>query len=318
MGAREYEWLLWDGIGSYSNDAPLYRRQPAFGGFAEPPVPYAPAEGEVRAALTEEGREVFYEAAKDGSYLVDWDGERVGGTLFPATCLCSAGELLYFGTEEGAICLFSTDRRGENLYGEVESDLFLTPEGGALSAPDRHVRHGEGALEKRTLYGADGAPMGEFFVFRDGERAALCQLLLAPRDENSLAEFDYTHGGHRYFSGFALKWDDAGMRDRPKRMRPGSFLAEAVPFRNSAFHVLCHTDRGSVEKLDLRTSGGGEENGDFSRFDFESGDGITLLLRPPLRSFRRIRLEFGSDGFRSPFGILSVGFCAVGRRSRST
>ena len=108
------------------------------------------------------------------------------------------------------------------------------------------------------------------------------------------------------------------MRDRPKRMRPGSFLAEAMPFRNSTFHVLCHTDRGSVEKLDLRTSGGGEENGDFSRFDFESGDGITLLLRPPLRSFRRIRLEFGSDGFRSPFGILSVGFCAVGRRSRST
>lgn len=318
VGAREYEWLLWDGIGSYSNDAPLYRRQPAFGGFAEPPVPYAPAEGEVRAALTEEGREVFYEASPEGAYLVDWDGERTGGTLSPATCLCPSGELLYFGTEEGAVCLFNTDRRGEALYGEVESSLLLSPAGGALAAPDRLARHGERTLERRELFGQDGAPRGVFPVFRDGDRAVLCRLLLTPRDENSLAEFDYTHGGHRYFSGFALKWEDAGMPDRVKRMRPGSFLAEVVPFRNSAFHVLCHTDRGSVEKLDLRTSGGGEESGDFSRFDFEAGDGLTLLLRPPLRPFRRIRLEFGSDGFRSPFGILSVGFCAVGRRSRST
>ena len=318
MGAREYEWLLWDGIGSFLGDAPLYHRLPSDGRFDEPPAPYAPAEGEVRAAVTEEGREVFYENASTGKYLVDWDGEMTGGVFSPATCLCPVGGLLYFGTEDGAISVFNTDRRGQTLYGETESDLRLSPEGGALSAPDLSVRHGEGELTRQTLYGADGAPRGEFFVFRDGARAALCLPLLNPRDKGSLAEFDYTHGGHRYFSGFALPWDDAGMRDGVKRVRPGTFLAEAVPFRNATFHVLCHTDSSSVEKLDLRTSGGGEESGDFSRFDFESGDVITLTLRPPHRSFRRIRLEFGSNGFRAPFGILSVGFCTVGRRGRST
>ena len=318
MGAREYEWLLWDGVGSYLGDRPLYRRQPSDGTLDEPPVPYAPAVGEVRAALTEEGKEVFYEKTEEGSYLVDWDGERTGGEFAPATCLCATGVGLYFGTEDGALCLFSTDRRGQTLYGEAEGEGFLSPSGGALSAPDFSVRHGEETLIWQTLYDGDGAPVGGYPLFRDGTRTVLCVPLLAPRDKNSLPEYDYTHMGHRYFSGFALKWDDAGMRDRVKRVRPGTFLAQAVPFRNSAFHVLCHTDRSSVERLDLRTTGGGEEMGDFSRFDFESGDVITLVLRPPTRSFRHIRLEFGSDGFRSPFGILSVGFSAVGRRGRST
>ena len=50
---------------------------------------------------------------EDGKkYSVYRTGERVGGVFSPATVALGVGELLFFGTESGALMLFNNDMRG--------------------------------------------------------------------------------------------------------------------------------------------------------------------------------------------------------------
>ena len=67
---------------------------------------------------------LFYTKSSDGShlYVADSNGEMIGGTFSPACNLFSIEDRLYFGTESGDLCLFNTDKRGED---ENEGDTAI-------------------------------------------------------------------------------------------------------------------------------------------------------------------------------------------------
>ncbi len=118
-GHREYAAYPLEGIGVYTGQYPLYR-------FAAriPPwidgVELSPnAGGEVpdsRAVRAEqrEGGSVYTLRMTDASgyehtYLCDTDGEMTGGVFAPAAAICTVGDALYFGCEDGSLCIFNSD-----------------------------------------------------------------------------------------------------------------------------------------------------------------------------------------------------------------
>ncbi len=120
-----YDWYYLSGIGSFADDSARYR-------FVSGPLP-AELDG-VSITLgntplilktAEEGYAdglpiystavrdfVFSYAVKDGyAYPVNADGERFGGHFYPATVFFECGGLLFFGTENGGLHVFNTDKR---------------------------------------------------------------------------------------------------------------------------------------------------------------------------------------------------------------
>jgi hypothetical protein len=72
---------------------------------------------------------IYYtvEYDEDGAlhcYLCDSDGEMTGGDFHPASALCSANDLLFFGTSCGDLCCFNTDKRDENGNIDVKYYTF--------------------------------------------------------------------------------------------------------------------------------------------------------------------------------------------------
>lgn len=110
----EYGWYLLTGIGSWDNDRAVFVYSAAAeGDFAVHPD----AEGEVTdtvySADGASGSNVYFVMDEDGTrYAVSPTGERRGGKFYPATAMLSDGELLFFGTENGDLMLFNTDKRG--------------------------------------------------------------------------------------------------------------------------------------------------------------------------------------------------------------
>lgn len=128
-GESEYEWYFLSGIGSYREDALRYRfltgELPSalksalvFVGGTTVPLETAQEEGYADGlpiySLTVAGTAVTY-AVKDGRAIVAvTDGERYGGRFSPASALLECDGLLFFGTEEGDLLVFNTDKRDEN------------------------------------------------------------------------------------------------------------------------------------------------------------------------------------------------------------
>ena len=128
-GHREYEWYYLSGIGSYEGDRERYRL--ATGALppelAEARIPY---KGESLALVTvgeaayaddlplysaaENGIPFTY-AIKDGrAILCTSDGERIGGVFSPACAFFECEGLLFFGTGDGTLSVFNTDKREED------------------------------------------------------------------------------------------------------------------------------------------------------------------------------------------------------------
>ncbi len=113
-GGFAYEWYYLNGLGTYRDDHPVYRfasiERPGYllweGHFDEP------VEGEtVYSAVG--AQETTYYVIRDGElYLVYPTEERSGGTLSAARSLLGLDEFLFFGTENGDLCLFNNDKRG--------------------------------------------------------------------------------------------------------------------------------------------------------------------------------------------------------------
>ncbi|MCQ2414314.1 MAG: leucine-rich repeat domain-containing protein, partial [Clostridia bacterium] len=126
-GNREYEWYFLSGIGTYSGDKRVYRYSSAA------PKEYAIGE---QTDIPVRGETVFSEEDKDGNMhafvykgaskvAVEPTEEFEGGVFSPATVILGLGDLLFFGTASGALCLFNTDKRGvppERIASESEFD----------------------------------------------------------------------------------------------------------------------------------------------------------------------------------------------------
>ncbi len=107
------DWYCISGIGAYKKDYPLYRYSPyAPDGFALHTHIDGEAEGTVMSVAHEAGELIYYTEEGGVRYSVYPTEERVGGEFFPATCHLSRGNLLYFGTESGDLCIFNNDMRG--------------------------------------------------------------------------------------------------------------------------------------------------------------------------------------------------------------
>lgn len=127
IGSMEYEWFYIDGIGSFSNDTPVYRYQDfAFGNFkVKQGYENAPVDEGVSVSVAsyEDGHR--YYTNEDGVYYHVYATEqRRGGSFSPACAIASDGEHLVFGTESGDILIFNNDMRGVPPLSLYLSDDF--------------------------------------------------------------------------------------------------------------------------------------------------------------------------------------------------
>ena len=111
-GSFEYEWYYLDGIGSYKNDSRVYRyASSSKEGYLISDTPDAKVTETVMSVADGSGELIYYVTREDGSYAVYPTEEFEGGDFSPATAVLG-GELLFFGTESGDLCLFNSDKRG--------------------------------------------------------------------------------------------------------------------------------------------------------------------------------------------------------------
>lgn len=152
-GTAEYEWYYLEGVGDYSGDRARYRTVTQFPELRFSHIPEgATLEGATVLGdpLTVDQAESFVEfeelytgeaeftvdgekysisvkyVERDGAkILCDSDLEIGGGEFSPSVIGFAADGVLFFGTEDGSICCFNTDKRGVSVDGEaVESDAI--------------------------------------------------------------------------------------------------------------------------------------------------------------------------------------------------
>ena len=112
-GHTEYEWYFLSGIGTYSNERKVFKYAScAKEGYAT--HPNSDARVTETVYLSMEGDEVVCYTKEGGvKYAVYTDGENVEGVFNPACCVLGTGnDLLFFGTENGDVCVFNNDKRG--------------------------------------------------------------------------------------------------------------------------------------------------------------------------------------------------------------
>ncbi len=111
-GAAEYEWFFLTGIGCCSSDRQVFRysTEPREGyGLSDKPDERVTA---TVYSTVENGETVYYTKEAEPYPLVYRTEEYEGGDFHPARKLCAVSDLLFFGTENGELCLFNTDKRG--------------------------------------------------------------------------------------------------------------------------------------------------------------------------------------------------------------
>lgn len=127
----EIPWYYLTGIGAYKNNSALWK----FMSFA--PEGYLvntdqskATTGGIYAALDSKYGTFFYihdDEDPTKKYAVYLTGENGSGTFYPANCVLCVGNLLFFGTNGGDVCVFNNDKRGvppptvANLAGFNES-----------------------------------------------------------------------------------------------------------------------------------------------------------------------------------------------------
>ncbi len=129
-GQREYEWYYLSDIGIYRGQTDRYHTVTSIPAALEgktislsgAPLTIItdesekPIDGEtVYSKESDDGSVTFYYVLREGrALLVDCDGEKIGGEFFPATVFCEAAGLLFFGTNDGSLAVFNTDKREED------------------------------------------------------------------------------------------------------------------------------------------------------------------------------------------------------------
>lgn len=100
------------GIGGYKNTRRVYRYSTERReGFSLSKTPDAKVSGEVYS-MTDEGGEIIYFEDGEEKYLIYATDEMEGGEFFPAICYFIEDDLIWFGSGEGGIYLFNSDKTG--------------------------------------------------------------------------------------------------------------------------------------------------------------------------------------------------------------
>lgn len=111
-GAAEYDWFILKGLGSYEDDRDVWR----FDSWEQGAIHAHTSPGEIyRGTIYSSGvgdSMLLYGLVDGKKYSVYRTGEREGGRFSPATVALGVGELLFFGTESGALMIFNNDMRG--------------------------------------------------------------------------------------------------------------------------------------------------------------------------------------------------------------
>ena len=111
----EYEWYYINGVGTYSGDKRVYRYSPIpNGSYAVHQDIDQPTSLTVSSKKNSDGTYSYYVTDPDTlvKYSVYYTDEYTGGTISPASSMLAIGNLLFFGTQNGTICVFNNDKRG--------------------------------------------------------------------------------------------------------------------------------------------------------------------------------------------------------------
>lgn len=317
-GVGEYEWYFLKGIGSYAGDAPVYRYTAYLPEGAEElslrthACVGAPAKGEIYSATLSSGVRIYYEKSADGNFPVDTDGERTGGRFFPANRLCATDEALYFGTPDGAIGCFNTDKRGQKLYAPMQSELYVLRENGIFQPLNSTLFKfiSEDSVTKMTVYRQTDSgytPEGEEEVFCDGSLAVLARPLGEKEERGRVHRYYYSFAGHAFRAACALAPDDGDIPSAAKDTVPRSAAVKVKTPKGSVFSVFVRTDRhpfALCDRVSATTADAGDL--DFSAFDFHGDEFTTYPLREKERGWCFKQYLFSSESFRAPFGIFSL------------
>lgn len=115
MGKSEYEWYFLSGIGTYEGATRIFKYSEfAKKGFSvHPTKKHKEVSGTVYMTMNEYGEYVYYTTEDGIDYETYTEGEKRGGTFSPASCVFATEDgLLFFGTKNGTLCVFNTDKRG--------------------------------------------------------------------------------------------------------------------------------------------------------------------------------------------------------------
>ena len=213
-GEKQYEFYRLEGLGHYRDDVLCYHHlscmplvDPAVDGVALSVLgDEREFTGEVLTGVTGGGVTVAYGYLDGTAYLLDTDGERVGGIFYPATHLLSLGDCLYFASSDGTVSVVNTDKRGISPTvggkalpvgeGEIHSyyytfDSHRYPSGFATSYADMGVPHlTKSTVKKSVVLRASCRGGSGFTVYvrcDGGVFEKLADLTAAP-----LTEFDFT------------------------------------------------------------------------------------------------------------------------------
>ena len=319
-GSREYEWYYLTGIGSYAGDRPVYRYTSFLPESASAlslsvhPCVGEIATGDIYSATLKDGIKIYYEKSDKGRFPVDTDGERTGGLFSPASRLCATDEALYFGTPDGALGCFNTDKRGMLLYRPVQSELYISAGVGKylpLNA-DIYKLLSEDMVQTATVYRKEGTSFveaGEGSIYIDGGRAVLAEPLGERNERHRIHRYYYSFAGHAFSAFCALAMDDGDLPHLAKDTVPHTAALKLKSPEGSRVSVFVRTDRHPfrpLEEISSTTADAGDT--DFSAFDFHTDDFATVPLREKERGwcFKQYLLE--CSGFRSPFGIFSLSY----------
>ena len=115
-GGREYEWYYLNGIGTYQSDKPVYRySSTSLNWLHVHPEPDTVCDREdyVIYTTTQDGHDYYFALTPEKKrYQVYKTEEKTGGYFDGAVEILGVGDLLFFGTGNGDICVFNNDKRG--------------------------------------------------------------------------------------------------------------------------------------------------------------------------------------------------------------
>ncbi len=137
-GEKKYEWYLISGVGGYKNDRRVYRyRRDAQEGCKAHPTPHEIAKGEIYSYGRADGELIYYSKEDGERYSVYPTAQLHGGDFYPASELLCHGGLMWFASDDGALYLFNSDKRGR-LPDDIDfSDGALT-DGATVSKDEIH------------------------------------------------------------------------------------------------------------------------------------------------------------------------------------
>ena len=109
---KQYEWYPLSGVCTYENESPVYRyAQEAPQSLAVSTHAGERVSGEVMSVGDGKGGLIYFTEEGGFRIAVYPTDELCGGTPSPISAVLG-GELFFFGTLDGSLCLFNTDKRG--------------------------------------------------------------------------------------------------------------------------------------------------------------------------------------------------------------